>query len=127
MALPLFNWNGGQVIAANGNFCAIVVPITQPANQNAGANGSPMIDLVTYCIVPAATTTGTINFQELMPDRVTWVTLTSTGATTITLSGTANPVSSGFIQGPFIGVRLIVAALAISTITSALLKGTIRS
>lgn len=125
MAAPLFNWNGGQVIAANGTYCSIVVPITQPANQNAGPNGSPLIDLVTYCIVPASTTTGTINFQELMPDRVTWVTLVSPA--TITLSGTSNPVANGFIQGPFIGVRIIVAALAISTITSALLKGTIRS
>lgn len=125
MATPIWNWNGGQAITVSGNYCPIVAPITQPVNQGQGQNQGPEINMVTYCIVPAATTTGTINFQELMPDRATWVTLVSPA--TITLSGTANPVSNGSIQGPFLGIRIAVASLAVSTITSALIKGTVSS
>lgn len=121
MALPLFNWNGGQPITANGNFCAIVMPIPQPVNQNAGQNNCPMIDLVTYNVT-GGSATGTISLQELAPDRVTWLPLQA-AVTAIPLAAT--PLA-GFVQGPFLGVRIVVASLAVSTITAALLKGTVR-
>ena len=122
MALPIFNWNGGQAITVSGNFCPIVVPITQPVNQGQAQNQGPMIDLVTYYIA-ASTATGNINFQELAPDRVTWLPLVVPA--TIALAG-AGPFNGSF-TGPFLGVRIVVSALAVSTVSIIMIKGTIRS
>ena len=121
MSLPLFNWNGGQVIAVSGNYCPIVVPSTQPASQGQAQNQGPLIDLVTY-FVSGGSATGTITFQELLPDRATWVLLSTPASQAL-----AATALNGFIQGPFIGIRIVVGGLAVSTITQAILKGTVRS
>jgi hypothetical protein len=121
MALPIFAYQAPAT--ANGNFCQIVAPMPAPATQNRGSGqqqSSQMIDLATYCIANA-TATGTITFQEMMPDG-TWVNLAAPVA--ITLS---NTTFNGVLNGPYLGLRMVLSALAVSTVTSMLLKGSIRS
>jgi hypothetical protein len=118
VALPI--WSYSAVAAASGNFCTIVVPFPQVAIQNPAQNSSPVIDLASYYI-SGGSATGTINFQELAPDGVTWLTLTAPAQ--ITLGAAA---FNGVINGPFLGLRIVVGSLAVSTVTL-FLKGSVRS
>lgn len=80
-----------------------------------------MIDNASYMFATGGTTTGNVAFQELGADG-TWRAMTLPA--TIALSATTT--YSGTIAGVYHGLRLNVSSLAISTITYAELKGTVR-
>lgn len=120
MSLPIFNNNAGAPIAANGNFCSVTTWSPAVINQSTvGQNSTQMIDLASYYIT-GGSATGTVTFQELGADG-TWRSL----ALPTALALSANP-QNGILNGPFHGIRLAVTALAVSTITYAELKATVR-
>jgi hypothetical protein len=94
-----------------------------PATQKGGSGqqqSSQMIDLATYYI-GAGSAVGSVTFQELMPDGVTWVGLTTPAV--ITLGAAA---FNNVINGPFLGLRMAVV-VSVAAIPQLLLKGSIRS
>jgi hypothetical protein len=122
--LPVCNNNGAQGLAANTNFCAIVAPTPQLAQQPpAGQQQSCyMIDLASYYIAASSSGVGTVvTFQELGLDQ-TWRPLASPVA--ITLANSTN--YNGLLNGPFHGLRINISGLVGSGATYAELKGTIR-
>jgi hypothetical protein len=121
VALPVFAFASPTV---SGNFCTILAPLPAPMTQRGGSGqqqSSQMIDLAAY-VISGGSATGNITFQELMPDGVTWVTL----ATPASQPLAATPLN-GVLNGPFLGLRIVVGSLAVSTISQMLLKGSIRS
>jgi hypothetical protein len=81
-----------------------------------------VIDLASYRFDTGGTTTGLVTFQELCGDGV-WRNLVAPAAVTLGAALQYN----GILNGPFHGLRLVVSALAVSVITFAELKGSIRS
>jgi hypothetical protein len=118
MALPLAANNGGAVLAANGNFCAISVFQPTVTQQGTGDFSSPLLKDITYTIVNG-TATGTLTFQELGGDG-TWRAMATPAPVTlsaITINGT--------IAGAYHGIRVALTALAVSTVTYVEIRGTV--
>lgn len=118
MALPIANSNGAAALAANGNYCAISSWEPIAGQQGTGQFSCTLITNVSY-FIQNATATGTITFQEQGSDG-TWRNMVAPAA--ITLS---NANFNGAVAGAFHGVRMVLSALAVSTVTYAELKGTV--
>jgi hypothetical protein len=121
MSMPVANNNGGAVLGVNGNYCAIAA-WTPVAGQQAAANvtgiACALITNITYEMVNS-TATGTLTFQSLGLDG-TWRNMATPAAITlssITINGT--------IAGAYHGVRVVLSALAVSTVTYFELRGTV--
>ena len=122
--MPVFSNNNNQGIPiGSGNFCAIQAPFPQLTVQGPGQNSSPMLEFVSYMIVTGGTATGTITFQELGADGV-WRSLLLTPPP-IVLSATL--IYNGTFTGPFHGIRLNAASIAVAPVTYAELKATARN
>lgn len=121
MSMPLANNNAGAVLNQNQPYCAISV-WTPAAAQQAAANVSgiacPLIKDVTYELVNS-TATGTLTFQSQGLDGV-WRNLST--PTAITLS---SATTDGVIPGSYHGIRVVLSALAVSTVTYFELRGTV--
>jgi hypothetical protein len=123
MASPVFNNNSAQQIPiGTGNFCTIQMPFPQSTTQGAGQNNSPMLEFVSYLFTTGGSATGTITFQELGADGV-WRPLVSPAPVVLGAALSYN----GSFTGPFHGVRLAAASIAVAPVTYAELKATCRN
>src|SRR5260370_1874165 len=117
--IPQANASGtpGTPISANGNYCTILSPITAAAQQGSGQFACQPFDLITYVFTTGAgVSAGTAQFQALARDQTTWFNLTFTGNPfTLVASATV----TGVINGPWHGLRMVVAGLVGGNITSA--------
>ncbi|SRR6266566_4353333 len=125
--IPVANASGtpGTPISANGNYCTITAPMPALNAQGSGAFGCQVIDVASYVFTTGAgVSAGTVTLQALARDGATWFNLTVAG-NPFTLA--ANATVSGTINGPWHGVRMVVAALAGGSITYAEIIGSIRT
>lgn len=120
MSMPVAANNGGAVLSANGNFCAISVFQPTVTQQGVTQFSCALIKDVTYTVVNA-TATGTLTFQELGGDN-TWRAMATPAP--ITLSAIT---TNGTIAGAFHGIRVALTSLAVSTVTYVEIRGNVVS
>lgn len=119
MSMPIANNNGGAVLGINGNYCAIQAWVPVAAQQSAATGvACALLKDITYELVNS-TATGTLTFQSLGLDG-TWRNMSTPAAITLS-SATTN----GTIAGSYHGVRVVLSALAVSTVTYLELRGTV--
>jgi hypothetical protein len=116
MSMCIANNNGGAVLGANGNFCAIQT--WQAGQPQAAMAACSLLTNVTATIVNA-TATGTLTFQELGLDG-TWRAM-STPAPISLSSATTNVI----LTGAYHGIRVALSALAVSTVTYVEIRATV--
>lgn len=119
-ATPIANNNAGAVLSANGNFCTIAVWEPSPAQQGLQQFSCNLVMNVTYKLVNS-TATGTLTFQDLGGDGV-WRNMATPAP--ISLS---SATTDGVITGAYHGIRVVLSALAVSTVTYFELRGTVMS
>lgn len=112
--------NAALPIAANGNFCTLVVPFPPAINQGSQVS-SQLLDTISYFVSGGAgIATGTFVFQILCLDGV-WRTLPVPAPVTLV----ASTAFSGSIVGAYHGIRLTIAALTGGVVTYAEISSTI--
>jgi hypothetical protein len=119
----------------NGTWCTIVAPSISVSSvpQSAVTGGTQfgsypgsMLDLATYDIqLGAGVTAGTLTFQELFADLVTWIPLINPVALSLVTATAA--IYNGILNGPFLGLRFVVTGITGGTIAQAMLKASVRS
>lgn len=137
MAQPLHVWAAG--VTTNIAICTLVLPFTRTAAASSGAATSfpaTCFDLLSYEIVAGSSGVGTvITFQtlqlnsQLPPAALTWGTLTTGGGTSTPLTITlANSTTyGGLINGPFLGVQMLISGVVGNGVAYARLSGAIRT
>lgn len=117
----------------NGTWCQLVAPVIDPKTipQSAVTGGTQwgqftcqQFDLAEYNVqAGTGVTAATVTFQELFADLATWVNLASPAPLSLTAAGASN----GILNGPFLGLRMVVTGITGGTLSQVMLKASVRS
>ena len=119
----------------NGTWCQLVAPVIDPKTipQSAVTGGTQwgeytcaQLDIGAYSIqLNSGVTAGIATFQQLFADLVTWIPVANPSPVSLVF-GTA-PGYDGLLNGPFLGLRVVVTGITGGTIAQILLKASVRS
>jgi hypothetical protein len=126
---------GVSAAIGNGTWCQLVAPSISASSipQTLVTGGTQWgqypgaeFDIAAYSIqLNSGVTAGTATFQELFADLVTWIPIANPSP--ISLVFATAPGYTGLLNGPFLGLRIVVTGLTGGTIGQILLKTSIRS
>jgi hypothetical protein len=124
MPFPIVS--SAQTSLGNGTYCTLIAPVPFGSLASPFPAQCQVFDLASYNIqLNSGVSAGTATFQELFTDGSTWLPLASPAPVSLVFATTAS--YNGILNGPFLGLRVVVTGLTGGTIAQVMLKASIRS